>query len=151
MKKYNRISLPVLISAAAIITATSIWGTANIYAQDSVRSDPQDTIVQKLVQKFNLKESEVKAVFDEVHTERHEVMEKRLEERLAQAVLDGKINETQKQLILDKHKELEEKRDTTKDSFRTRQEMRTWAKDNGIDLQFMYGMGKRGFHRGMPQ
>ena len=76
-------------------------------------------------------------------------MQKRLEDRLSQLVLDGKLNETQKQAILAKHKEMETQRGSK------RQEMETWAKANGIDLQYVFGMGmgmgKGDFHRGMSR
>jgi hypothetical protein len=59
-------------------------------------------IVQRLAQKFGLQETEVQAVFDEVHQERHQKMKQDMENRLNQAVQEGKITESQKQAILDK-------------------------------------------------
>ncbi len=157
----------VILPAVALALAVSVWGTASIYAQEPADTNPHDTLIKKLVSKFNLKESDVKAVFDEVHTERHAAMEKRFEERLSQAVLDGKINATQKAAILKKHEELENQREAERNTWKNmstaerraamekkKSEMEAWAKANGLEnLQnlFGFGMGKGGFHRGMSR
>lgn len=80
------------------------------------------------------------------------------EDRLSKLVEDGKINEEQKQKIMDKHEEMQAKMDEWKDlSPEDRQEkmkafheeMKTWAQENGIDFPFMvFKDGEGGFGRG---
>ena len=119
-------------------------------------------IISKIAQKFNLKESDVSAVFEDVHKEHQAQRQAQIEEKLTQAVKDGKITEAQKQAILKKHEEMQankpdpeefgnltvEQRQQKMQEKRT--EMESWASANGLDLQTMHeliGFGK-GFGRG---
>jgi hypothetical protein len=77
------------------------------------------------------------------------------EERLTQAVADGKITEEQKEKILDKHEEMQAKMESLKDlepeerkaQMQTlHEELKKWAEENNIDFPF-FGM-KLGFGRG---
>lgn len=120
-------------------------------------SNPRDTIIQKLAEKFNLKESDVQQVFDEVRQEHQTQMQTKHEERLSQLVTDGKITEDQKALILNKHKELQAERESNKDSFKDlspeqrkikmeekKIELETWANENGIDTMYIMHFGEKG-------
>lgn len=112
-------------------------------------------MVQKLVQKFNLDQAAVQAVFDEQH---QEMMAQHRAERTArfdQLVADGKITQDQRNLIVAKMAELDSMRDASLDERRQateshREEMETWAAENGIDLQYLRpmngdGRGSKGF------
>ncbi len=136
----------VLFVLGAVLLGSSVFGVSLVGAQDTNNS--YNTIVQKISQKFNLNQNEVQAVFDEAHQERHLKMRANLEERLNQAVKDGKINESQKQAILDKFSQIKDKRSGDFDKFKTiseeqrralmeqtRTELETWASQNGISLQ----------------
>lgn len=107
---------------------------------------PMDkTLIQKLVDRFGLKEEEVQSVFDEVRNERHQEMQSRVEEQLSEAVQNKEITEEQKQLILQKKQELQELRDT--------EELNQWAEENSIDLKYlgigMFGRNGNGMHQHM--
>ncbi len=136
------------------------------YASIQENTDPESAIVEKIATKFGLNKVEVQKVFDEQKTQMHADMQKKNEERLTQLVTDGKITETQKTLILNKHKEMQQERETNKDSFKNqtpeerksqmeskKAEMEAWAKDNGIDSQYLMpefgGKGHGGPKMGM--
>lgn len=117
-------------------------GVASAAASTDTR---QDSIVDRIATKFNLKKEDVKAVFDEERTAREAEHKQKMEDRLTQAVKDGKITETQKAKILAKLDELQAARDTWQD--KTPQErhqamqglhksLQQWAKDNGIPSEY---------------
>ena len=100
--------------------------------------------VSGLAEKLGVEESKVEEAFSQMREERQAERQAELSENLDKAVVDGKISAEQKQLILDKHNSIEsEKRQRG-------QEMRTWAAENGIDMEALrdYGIGGRGFGGG---
>ncbi len=142
----------LIIPAFIAIVALGIWGTGNVVAADSGVNTL--SIVTRIAQRFGLSETDVQKVFEEHRQERHEEHAKIFEERLTQAVTDGKITEQQKQAILGKFKELHEQHTATMESFKdmTPQERRTamekkrielesWAKEQGIDTTYLFGIG----------
>lgn len=152
--------------AAITVTAAAVmaWGATSIYAHGWGGAD-QNTLVQRLVQKFGLKTADVQSVFDTVHEERQAQMEQKIADRLDTFVKDGKITEAQKKLILAKHEELQKNREADLQAWQnlTPEERRTkmdaqhtdlenWAKQNNIDVQYVLGFGRemgRGMGRGM--
>jgi hypothetical protein len=126
-------------------------------------------IAQRIAQRFNLNKGDVQKVFDEVAQERHDRMHANLEERLNQAVKDGKITDVQKTAILGKLDEWKNNRqdfETFKDKTpeerkqimdERKSELEKWAKDNGLTLQTLhelvgqgsFGFGMRGGMHGM--
>lgn len=145
------------------ITLTILAGTVYGATQASANMGWQDDspIVQKLVERFGLNESEVKEVFSELHDERQ--MERQLEfEANIQASLEkGEITEEQKQAILEKHADMmAEQQNKNREDFQNltreerqalheekRAEMDSWAEENGIDLKYFFG-GPRGGRMG---
>lgn len=136
------------------------FGTVQALAHNSTTSDGK-TIVQKLAEKFNLQQGEVQQVFDGHKAQLKTDMQTKVSDRLSDAVTQGKITEEQKQKIVDKQKELqsqmEANRDTHKDMTpeqrreamkQQREELEKWAKDNGIDTQYLMGYGMKGNHKG---
>lgn len=151
----HKILIPALVLA---ISGLAVFSTGKVMAESS--KDNYPSIIRKLVQKFGLKESDVKAIFDEAKSERQTQMQTKFEERLNQAVADGKLTEAQKQAILAKHKELAEKRGTKPENWQNmtpeqrrqymetqKQELEAWAKQNNIDLQYFFGGVGKGFGR----
>ena len=148
-------TLIITVLTLALIGAT-VMGTTTVSAQS--KEGLHDYIVQKLVERFGLNESEVQSVFDQVRDEHHAQMQTQLEERLQEAVDGGKITTEQKQLILDKHAQMQ----TTMESFKDmtpeerheamqmkHDELEQWAEENGIDLEDLmlgFGHGHRGSH-----
>ena len=135
------------------LVGTVLFGAVNTFAQSAVSDqNSMSSLVQKIADKFGLNKDEVQAVFDQNRQEHQAQMQTRFEDQLTQAVTDGKITEEQKQLILQKHKELQENRqskmeemkDMSVEERRTamekeRQELENWAKENGIALKYLMG------------
>lgn len=150
--------LPVFI---LIVAAATFSGVEKAYAQEPAKTSFIQNLIQRLAQKFGLKETDVQAVFDEASQQRQTQMQTRFEDRLSQAVTDGQLTEDQKQLILAKNKELQAKREQAKQNWQNltaeerkvamqkeRQELEDWAKQNSIDIKYLFGgLGK--FGKGM--
>ena len=133
------------IVAGALIAGTiGLGGVASVSAATTTTDASYSPIVEKIASKFNLNKDEVKKVFDEQHNEREAERQKNLEDKLTQAVKDGKITEDQKIKLLAKLQELhktreanrqniqEAKRDMQQAMQNERTELEQWAKDNGI-------------------
>lgn len=116
-----------------------------------------DSFISILAEKFGKSEDEVKTIFDQVRNERQAEMQTQQEERLTQAVADGNLTEDQKQLILTKKAELQQQRQVDRKMRDAhQQELKTWANDNGINPQYLFGFGpgmggKAGGHGGFGQ
>ncbi|GEM_PF-4473373 len=106
-------------------------------------------LIQKIIDKFKLNSDEVKQVVDEERTERQRERQAKYEEWLDILVKAGKINETQKQLILQKREELQNQQQTAWQQRETqRQALENWAKENNLDPEYLFG-GFGRFSRGM--
>jgi AraC-like DNA-binding protein len=131
----NKFVLPMVILTGALFVTFALTSAS----AQTPAGGPFQTIVQKLAQKFGLKESDVQSVFDQARTERVANMQKKLDDRLSQDVKDGKINEAQKQLIIAKLQELKTQRQENQQS------LKDWASQNGIDIKYLFGGFGRGF------
>lgn len=154
MKKNKRIVIPAV--ALSILLGAGALGIGSLYASED---NPQNSIIEKIAQKFNLNKDEVQKVFDEEREERVKVMQERFAKILDEAVDKGELTEAQKNLIIAKKAEIkgniEAKRDENMDLSREemqtkmkaqKEELEKWASDNGIDMKYLMGMG--GFGRG---
>jgi hypothetical protein len=117
-------------------------------------------LIQRLVEKFNLNQDEVKVVMDEAREEHHSQMEENFENNLNMAVENGTLTQEQKQLIEAKHDEMEAKHEELRgvrgpekreQMQATHEEMQTWAEENGIDLSELMPMGAFGSGKGMGE
>jgi len=151
--------LRTTILALTLVTLVGAYGITKVSAAGFGRDGEMST---KLAQRFGLNEGDVTAFFQENRNEMHEQREIEMTTKLDESVANGTITEAQKTLILEHHEEVEAKQESFKDldpearreamqGFR--EEMRTWAEDNGIDMQEL-GFGMRieranGGHRGM--
>ncbi|KKQ42035.1 MAG: hypothetical protein US60_C0025G0005 [Microgenomates group bacterium GW2011_GWC1_37_8] len=118
-----------------------------VSAQDSGN---YPSIVAKIAEKFNLNEADVQAVFDEEREAHYADMQARWSERLDDLVNDGKITAEQKQAILDKHEEMQNKMEELRDlepkarreKMQTmHEEFKAWAEGEGIDLPLIGPVG----------
>lgn len=148
----------IFVSALAFSLLTAgAYGVTVTYAQDTTI---HQTLVEKIANKFNLKTTDVQAVFDQVRQERQAEMAKKYEQMLTDAVGAGKLTEAQKQLLITKHAEIMKSRETQMSSFQSmteterhtamekdRTELAAWAKTNGIDETYLFGFGKGGGHK----
>lgn len=131
------------------LALASVGGSAIVSASTS-GNDASDSLVKKIAVKFNLNESDVASVFDEERSAREAEMKTKTEERLSQAVADGKITEEQKQKIIAKLDEMKSEREANKDSMKDKTdeerkaemdakktELEKWASDNGISTEYL--------------
>ncbi|OGG14617.1 hypothetical protein A2773_02415 [Candidatus Gottesmanbacteria bacterium RIFCSPHIGHO2_01_FULL_39_10] len=144
---------------ALAVVGLVLLGSHSAFAQNTDNKYPD--IIQKLAQKFNLKEDDVKAVFDAARKEKQDQMHDRFEEKLTQDVKDGKITAAQKELIINKFKdmhaqklnEIESWKSLTPEERRAKMEakkaeLENWAKTNGINPDYLFGEHMF-IHRGM--
>lgn len=107
---------------------------------------PNQSVVDKLVERFGLNKDEVTGVFNQMHQERQQEKQTYMESRLEAAVKDGVITAEQKQTLLAKQAEMQQKQT------QLREEMQKWMNESGIDFEklspYRVGFGGRGFGRG---
>lgn len=128
------------LSTLAIAGAVGILGLGGASAASALSgtSSSSDSLVDRLVEKFNLNKTEVQAVFDEEQKARTAERTAEQSERLQDAVDDGDITAEQKTKIEAKLKELQAARETERTA------LEKWATDNKIDTQYLMGRGHGG-------
>ena len=114
-----------IVLALGVIASVGYFGTNAIYAEEN--NPIHQNLIQKIALKFNLRESDVEAVFEAVRDEKRDEMKKTREEKLSQAVNDGVITDAQRISLISKMQEHFEERGEE------RAEMQKWFTDNGID------------------
>lgn len=132
------------ILALGIIASVGYLGTSYVLANEN--SPVYGTLVSRIAQKFNLKESDVEAVFTAVRDERQAEMKIQKDEKLSQAVSDGVITEAQKTALITKMDKNHNER------AKNREEMQKWISDQRIDetkLRGYLGFGGMGRRMGM--
>lgn len=145
-KKIKKLLIPTTVMLGLIIVG--LLSSSYISAQDSNYYPP---IVQKIAEKFNLNVEDVQDVFDEERNDHHAEMQALWSERLDDLVNEGNITAEQKQAILDKHEELEDKMESLKDlnwderqekMKEIREEFKNWASSQNIVLPLLGPFGK---------
>lgn len=146
----------IFVSALVLsIMGAGVYGAKSAFAQGTAM---QSNLVEKIADKFGLKVEDVQAVFEQERQEREAAMEAKYEQSLTDAVTSGNLTETQKQLLLVKHKELRANRQSQMQTFQTltqeqrkaamkkeRTEIEAWAKENNINMKYlMWGGHGRG-------
>lgn len=145
------------IALVAILGAVAV-GTVTVSAQTPMYGN----LVSQIAQRFNLKESDVQDVVNQIRSTQMAQAKTNWENKLTQAVTDGKITDAQKQLIIAKSDEVKtqmaalkglsvaDKRAKMKQIFT---DLEGWAKTNNINLKQIGLFGVRpgfgmGFHAG---
>src|SRR3989344_2846072 len=129
--------------SSVVMTGLLAVGAIGILPASAQEATDYPTIIQKLAERFGLNVEEVQDVFEEERAEHHAEMLESFEDRLNEAVTEGKITEEQKQTILDKHEELEAKMEELRSQDLTPQQMhqemrtyheelKTWVEEQGI-------------------
>lgn len=158
------ISKKIFLSALGLLLVGSALISVNaVNAVNAQNNITVPDIVQRIAQRFNLNQSDVQKVFDEAHQEKRTQMQTKLEDRLNQAIKDGKITEAQKTAILNKLQEQKNnkpsieqfKNQTPEQRKQAMQQKKTefenWVKQNGLTLQTLQeilGHGGKGFWMG---
>lgn len=142
----TKLLLFVLIAGSLAIGGIS---ANNVFAQNAMQSN-YSSVINKLSERFNLNKDDVVKVFEEVRSERQAIMLRDFEDRLNQAVNDGKITQDQKKMILERHNEMRatmnelKNKNLSKEEFRQEMqkihsEFRNWAEKNGININTLFG------------
>lgn len=156
MRKTTRARM--IVPTAALMALVGV----NVYTADAADAAEAErtSLVDKIIAQFNLNKDDVQKIVDEHRAQRQKEHRDRVNTALDDAVAAGKITAEQKQMILVKHDEMQKSRATTRtpgdraanqqQRAQERQEMEQWAKDNGIDAQYvmMGGVGRGGNHSG---
>lgn len=138
------------IASAALISGGTL--AQHAFAQTSTSTSPESSLVAKIAAKFNLNQADVQAVFTEDQQARQAQMQQKEADRLTQAVTDGQLTATQKDLIIAKQKEMQAKMDAARASGtdpkttmqQDRKDLEAWATANNIDMKWLRPMGGRG-------
>ncbi|MEW6772276.1 MAG: hypothetical protein AB1330_12995 [Bacillota bacterium] len=158
MSKVRLKAVLALVVLACVSVLVGAYGLSAIAAETQADYN-FPPVIQKLVEKFNLDPAKVNEVLQEDRKEREAKREAMIEERLDQEVKEGTITEKQKEAILAKRKEMQEKLEALRDLApeerhealqQLREEVTAWAKENGIDAKWLLmgprkGFGPRGF------
>jgi hypothetical protein len=153
----------VLIAGA--VTGIGLAGITGLgVASAATNNDNKPNgIIDKIATKFNLNKDEVAQVFEEDRAERETERQLQAEERLTQAVADGKLTEEQKQKILAKQAELKAEMESMREEFKNKtdeerrelkkqhhEQLQQWAEDNDIPQKYlhfaMHGPGNKVMH-----
>lgn len=154
----------LVVGAASSIALASMAGVSA--ATNNNADDGRDNLINKIASKFNLKPTEVKAVFEEEHAAREAEHKQNFEAKLDQLVKDGKITSDQKAKILAKQAEMKAQMEASRAEMKDmtpaerkaemqkhKAELEQWAKDNGINTDYLklvigHGPGGHGRHGG---
>lgn len=129
------------LAAAGTIGILGIGGAGAASALSDTNGSASDSLVDRLVEKFNLDKTQVKAVFDEEKAARDADRLAEQSERLQDAVDNGDITAEKKTKIEAKLKESRMARESERTA------LEKWASDNKIDAKFLMGRGPGGDDR----
>jgi hypothetical protein len=147
-----KVSRTTVIAAAAV----GLIGVTSATALAATTSNaPQNSLAQDIANKFHLNQPDVQAVIDQHKQAAQQNREAKYEDRLTQAVKDGKLTEAQKKDVLTEHNKLMDEIKSSNNSGDNRQTMQTvrkeaqdWAKQNNIDVSWLMPP-MRGMHHMM--
>ncbi|MCX6796673.1 MAG: hypothetical protein NTW06_04230 [Candidatus Falkowbacteria bacterium] len=141
----KKIAIGTLVLGLMIAGAVA-WQTG--IASAYFGGESKDAAAEKLANKLNVSKDQVSTAMDELQTEHQAERKAEISANLDKAVSDGVITAEQKQKILDRMTEMQQKREKEKE------EMKKWQEDNGIDMEklrdYNIGMGKGGRGPGGP-
>jgi DNA repair ATPase RecN len=147
--------------SSVVMTGILAVGAIGVLPADAQEANSYPPIIQRLADRFSLNAEEVQVVFEEERADHHSEMLQNFDDRLNNAVSDGKITEEQKAAILDKHEEMQAKMEELLGQDLSREEMHqqmqeyhdelsTWAEELGIEFPYMMmklgGPGRGGHH-----
>lgn len=145
------------LAVASIVTTLSVAALAGVGLVNAQSSTQSGTgLVDKIAQKFNLNKSDVQKVFDDDRAAHDAQRQQQMEDRLTQAVKDGKLTQAQADAIKAKLQEMKTFMDSQKDktpqerhdAMKTKMdELKQWATQNNIPTEYL-PMG-HGMHGGM--
>ena len=132
------VSRKVLIPMAAVaVIGAAGYGASR--ASASVSSTGHPSLVQQIADTFHLDPAKVQTVFDQNKADRQAQAETRYEQRLTQAVTDGKITSAQQSAILAEHNKLKSELTGGTSMQQIRTEAQDWAKQNNVQPHWLLG------------
>jgi len=129
-----------LTLGALIIGAT--LGVAGIKSISAATEN--SSLVQSLAKKLSVSEDKVKSAVEETRSEREAKRKQEIEDKLTQAVKDGKISESQKSTILSKLTNIERQMEEVKNAH---EDLKKYLDDQNVDLSNLLPF-KGGFRHG---
>lgn len=146
MKKFKK---SLLIAGTAVSVGVGSLGMVSAVSAASDTSMSGTSIIDRLATKFGLNKADVQAVFNEERTAHQAEHLANLKEKLATAVSEGKLTQSQSDAITAKFTELQTQRETNMDKFKDmtdaerKMEMETrrtafekWMTDNNIPAEY---------------
>jgi protein-disulfide isomerase-like protein with CxxC motif len=130
--------LVISVAALSMLGFVAAYATGRVVAQ----GPHNDTVAQRLAEKFGVSEDEVKNTFTEAREEHRQQLQTEREQRLQQAVDDGVITAEQKNMLIEKKQEWFQQRAKTKE------EHQQWMEESGIDFAALREYGCMGGNRG---
>lgn len=146
----------IIVPVIGVIVLGGVLFASSKAGANSFGFGGDGTLAARFAEKLGKSEDEVQAVFDELRAEHQTEMQAKHEERLNELVSNGTISEEQKQLLIEKHAEMQQQRQEERQAFKEltpkerreamqarREEMRAWAEENGIDVEaWRLGLGE---------
>ena len=124
-------------------------GLAHAATSTTNGTNPQQSIVDKLTSKFNLKKDDVQKVFDEEHTTREAERTAKTKDKLDALVKDGKITQAQEDKLIAKADEMRANHETNREAMKDktmderkaamqteRDAYKKWLSDNSIAEEY---------------
>jgi len=155
----------LMTAAAAARIGVAGLSTGAVFAttESSSSTDPMSNLVSAIATKFNLKTTDVQAVFDEQRTQMEAEREQEVKDKVAALVEDGKLTQAQADKINAKRAEMKTQMESDRDSMKDKTaeerkaameakktELDTWLKDNDIDDTYAYLLMGGGHGHGGP-
>lgn len=145
------------VTAAVAVAGITGLGVASAADQTSSNTNPMSGLVSAIAKKFNLKETDVQAVFDENRSQMEAQRETEVKDQVAQLVKDGKLTQAQADLINTKRVELQKEREANRTSDQSKSDMEArktaldkWFSDNNIPTDYRYLVFGGGHGHGGP-
>jgi hypothetical protein len=128
---------PIIVAAGvAALGVSAVAGLGIASAATSTTSS--DSLVDKIATKFNLKKSDVQAVFDQNRSDMVAQRRADMSKHLQTLVEQGKITTAQKTLIENKLSELKTAHETEIKA------LKAWADTNNVDVKYLIMGGRHG-------
>ncbi len=143
----------IAMTAAPVFAATP-------NSTNAAFQDPRASLMQALIKRFSLNETDLKQFFQEQEQARFTQSLTTLEQRLTTEVTQGRLTEAQKTALITKAKEAQAKHEEARkltpeeckkmmDAYRA--ELETWLTQQGLDRSYVRDlMGGPGGHQGGP-
>lgn len=152
-----------IAATTAVVGAATFMGVGAASAASSTsntKTDPMSSLVDALVSKFNLKKSDVQAVFDAQKATMDKQREADVTAEIKQLVTDGKLTQAQADAITAKRATLQKEHEANRSSMDSKSDtdrkaamdaektaLDSWLKEQGISTDYAYLlMGGHGGH-----